>query len=150
MKCPPSMKCPPGPLPHQFPTDVGLCPRTHPEQWPLSKGSPRAQALRLERLSGNGYLILFFFTITITGGDWKEERRGGRNCSLKHSSVLFFFYFFQLLLFDEEPPAEACHSALGAHLTLLSPPCTWCVFAAVLITLTPVFINILNQCRRLC
>ena len=73
-------------------------------------------------------------------------KKGGRNCSLKHSSV----GFFQLLLFAEEPTAETCHSALEEHLTLLSPPCTWCVFAAVLITLTSVFINILNQCRRLC
>lgn len=56
---------------------------------------------------------------------------------------------FQLLLFAAEPTAESCHSERGAHLTLPSPPCTWCVFAAVLITLTPVFINIWNQCRRL-
>lgn len=77
MKCPPSMKRVPGPLPHQFPTDVGLCPRARPEQWPLSRGSPRAHALRLERLSGNGYLILFFLQLRLPEGVGRREEGEG-------------------------------------------------------------------------
>lgn len=114
-------------------------PQCLPKQWPLPSGS-----LPLERLSGDDTFSEIFTVIT-TRKSWKEGRRRGKGLLFK----AFLGWVFQLLLFAAEPTAESCHSELGARLTLLSVPCTWCVFAAVLITLTPVFINIWNQCRRL-
>lgn len=119
--------------------NVGLCPE-------LRLLSMRAHAPYPERLSRNSHHILFF-TPMITKGDWKEgKKRGGRNCSFKHSSAWGFF--FLSAAFVEEPTAEGCHPEPGVCVTLPSPPRTRCVFAAVLITLTCVFINILNWCRK--
>lgn len=130
-------------------TDVwGCAPTPLPEQWPLSRGSLRTQSLaRPCDLKGSvGMDILhYILQLRLPEGVGRREE-GGEELLFK----TFLSGFFQLPLFDEEPTAEACHSELGAHLTLLSLPCTWCVFAAVLITLTSLFINILNQCRRLC
>lgn len=91
--------------------DVGLC-------LELALLSMHAHAPCPERLSRNSHHILFL-TPLITKGDWKEGKRGGRNCSFKHSSAWFFF--FQRLLFVEEPTAEGCHPEPGVCVTLPAP-----------------------------
>lgn len=120
--------------------NVGLCPE-------LRLLSMRAHAPYPERLSRNSHHILFF-TPMITKGDWKEGKKKGEGEIALSNIPRRGFFFFLSAAFVEEPTAEGCHPEPGVCVTLPSPPRTRCVFAAVLITLTCVFINILNWCRK--